>query len=53
MSNEIKRDAFPLKVSVGLGIMVRKLAKANRRKINEELNIAIEEYVEKNKAKLK
>lgn len=53
MVKDKKRDAFPLKVPVELGEFIRKFAKYNRRNINEELNIAIEEYRDKNKSKVK
>lgn len=48
-----KRDAFPLKVPAELGEFIRKFAKHNRRNINEELNIALEEYRDRNKFKTK
>ena len=53
MDKDKKRDAFPLKVTAITGNCIRKLAKVNRRKINEELTIAIEEYIDKNKKLLK
>ena len=53
MDKDKKRDAFPLKVTTATGELIRKLAKVHRRKINEELTIAVEEYIDKNKSKIK
>lgn len=47
------RYSYPLKLDKGLKDPVKKIAKSNRRKINDEINIAVTEYVERNKEKAK
>ena len=47
------RYSYPLKLDSKLKDPLTKIAKANRRKLNEEINYAFELYVSQNKEKLK
>jgi hypothetical protein len=43
------RYSYPLKLDKNLKEPIKKIAKNNRRKINDELNIAVKLYIEYNK----
>lgn len=53
MGTKDTRYSYPLKLDKHLKEPIRKIAKSNRRKINEEINIAVEQYVSNNKTVLK
>lgn len=51
MPKKEKRYEYVLRMPVELGATIKKIAKTNRRKINDELLIAVEHHAAKNKAK--
>lgn len=46
------RYSYPLKLDKKLKEPLRKIAKVNRRKINDEINLAIDLYIQANKEKV-
>ena len=48
-----KKYAFPLQLDPALKEPIVKLSEVNRRSINEEMNVAIELYIDNNKDKIK
>lgn len=53
MKQKQARYSYPLKLDKKLKDPIKKLAKANRRNINDEINFAVEIYVERNQEKAK
>jgi hypothetical protein len=51
MQKTAKRYEFVLRMPADLGKVIKEIAKTNRRKINDELLIAVERHVAKNKSK--
>lgn len=51
MSKPVKRYEFVLRMPPDLGQIIKSIAKKNRRKINDELLIAVEHHAAKNKIK--
>ena len=51
MQKTIKRYEFVIRMPPELGQTIKKIAKNNRRKINDELLIAVEHHAAKNKCK--
>jgi len=51
MSKPVKRYEFVLRMPPELGKSIRDIAKKNRRKINDELLMAVEHHAAKNKSK--
>lgn len=48
-----KRYEYVLRMPNEIGVKIKNMAKINRRKINDELLIAVENHVSKNKIKIK
>jgi hypothetical protein len=53
MKQEIARYSYPLKLDLKFKKPLQDIAKANRRKINDEINLAVEMYVKLQKEKAK
>jgi hypothetical protein len=51
MQKKAKRYEFVLRMPMELGNDIKKIAKINRRKITDELLIAVERHAAKNKAR--
>jgi len=51
MQKKAKRYEFVIRMPSELGASIKKIAKNNRRKINDELLIAVEHHAAKNKLK--
>jgi len=51
MQKVVKRYEFVIRMPAELGDTIKKIAKNNRRKINDELLIAVERHATKNKAR--
>lgn len=50
MQKKAKRYEFVIRMPTELGQAIKKIAKTNRRKINDELLIAVERHAAKHKA---
>jgi hypothetical protein len=53
MKQKTIRYSYPLKLDKKLKDPLQKIAKSNRRKINDEINLAVELYIEQNQDKAK